>query len=149
MVTGTKVDLTVFRDPDVLWLAMGVTMLAVLGKLIGGGLASMGLPVRSALVVGTGMVPCGEVGLVAASIGAGMGAISGGTFSAVVFMSLATTLIAPPMLMFLYRGRRGKVESMAHPGKTRRIPNRKSTMQSRRYSAVLKRRSTSNANIQI
>lgn len=122
VVTGTKVDLTVFRDPEVLWLAMGVTVLAVLGKLIGGGLASIGLPIRSALVVGTGMVPRGEVGLVVASIGAGMGAISGGTFSAVVFMSLATTLIAPPMLMFLYRGSRGKVESMAHPGENTENP---------------------------
>lgn len=122
VVTGTKVDLTAFRDPEVVWLALGVTLLAILGKLIGGGLASIGLPLRSALVVGAGMVPRGEVGLVVASIGAGVGAISGGTFSAIVFMSLATTLIAPPMLMFLYRGRRVKAESTAHPAETTQNP---------------------------
>jgi len=83
---------------------VGVTALAIIGKLIGGGLASLGLPGRSAAIVGTGMVPRGEVGLVVASIGAGIGAISDDMFSVVVFMSIATTLLAPPALVWLYRG---------------------------------------------
>lgn len=110
VVTGTKVDLTVFRNPEVLGLAIGVTALAIIGKLFSGGLASIGLPFRSALVIGVGTVPRGEVGLVVASIGAGMGAISDDTFSAVVLMSLATTLLAPPILVRLYRGHHTMIE---------------------------------------
>ncbi|MFQ5351224.1 MAG: cation:proton antiporter, partial [Thermoanaerobaculia bacterium] len=104
VIIGTKVDLNAFTDTTVLAVALGVTGLAVLGKLIGGGLASAGMPARSAAIIGTGMVPRGEVGLVAASIGLGAGIISEDMFSVVVFMSIATTLLAPPVLVWLFRG---------------------------------------------
>jgi len=106
VIIGTKVDPGAFTDTTILAIALGVTALAVLGKLIGGGIASAGLPVRSAAIVGTGMVPRGEVGLVVASIGTGIGAISDDIFSVVVFMSIATTILAPPVLVWLYRGYR-------------------------------------------
>ncbi len=103
VVIGTKVDPAAFQDTEVLAIALGVTALAALGKLAGGGLASAGLPLRSAAIVGSGMVPRGEVGLVVASIGSGIGAISADMFSVVVFMSIATTILAPPALLWLYR----------------------------------------------
>ncbi len=105
VIIGTKVDPGAFRELDILAIAVGVTGLAVAGKLIGGMLASARLSMRSAAIVGAGMVPRGEVGLVAASIGSGIGAISGDMFAVVVFMSIATTIIAPPILAQLYRGR--------------------------------------------
>jgi len=51
-------------------------------------------------------IPRGEVGLVAAGIGSGIGAVSADMFSVVVFMSIATTILAPPVLVRLYRGYR-------------------------------------------
>ncbi|MGH9368127.1 MAG: cation:proton antiporter, partial [Thermoanaerobaculia bacterium] len=75
------------------------------GKLAGGIIGARGLPARNALIVGVGMVPRGEVGLVAAGIGAGIGAVSNDMFAVVVFMSIATTLVAPPLLSALYSGR--------------------------------------------
>jgi Kef-type K+ transport system membrane component KefB len=113
VVIGTKVDIGVFEDTTVLAVALGVTALAVLGKLIGGGLASLGLPPRSAAIIGVGMVPRGEVGLVAASVATGIGAISDDMFSVVVFMSIATTILAPPILVWLHRGYRFEVEEVA------------------------------------
>jgi Kef-type K+ transport system membrane component KefB len=113
VIIGTKVDPGAFTDPTVLAIALGVTALAVLGKLMGGGLASLGLSGRSAAIIGTGMVPRGEVGLVVASIGEGIGVISPDIFSAVVFMSIATTVIAPPVLVLLYRGYRFTAEEVA------------------------------------
>jgi Kef-type K+ transport system membrane component KefB len=112
VIIGTKVDPGAFMDTTILMVALGVTGLAVLGKLMGGGIASAGLPVRSAAIIGTGMVPRGEVGLVVASIGAGMGAISDDIFSVVVFMSIATTILAPPALVSLYRGYRFTAEDV-------------------------------------
>ena len=44
-------------------------------------------------------MPRGEVGLVAAGIGSGIGAVSGEMFVVVVFMSIATTVLAPPALV--------------------------------------------------
>jgi Kef-type K+ transport system membrane component KefB len=104
VIIGTSVDPAAFQDAEILAIALGVTALAIIGKLIGGGLASLGLPGRSAAIVGTGMVPRGEVGLVVASIGSGIGVISDDMFSVVVFMSVATTILAPPALVWLYRG---------------------------------------------
>jgi Kef-type K+ transport system membrane component KefB len=104
VVIGTKVDIGAFAEPDILIIALAVTALAAAGKLIGGGLASIGMPRRSAAIVGTGMIPRGEVGLVAASIGSGIGVISPDLFSVVVFMSIATTVLAPPVLVVLFRG---------------------------------------------
>ena len=64
-------------------------------------------------VVGWGMVPRGEVGLIFAAIGRELGAINEASFSAVVLMVILTTLITPPTL-----GRLLKlgIESGASPG---------------------------------
>jgi Kef-type K+ transport system membrane component KefB len=112
VIIGTKVDPEAFMDMTILPVALAVTALAAAGKLIGGGLASVGMPPRSAAIIGTGMIPRGEVGLVAASIGAGIGAISDDMFSVVVFMSIATTVLAPPILVSLFRGYRFTAEDV-------------------------------------
>lgn len=122
VIIGTKVDLSVFEDVEILGIALAVTALAVAGKLLGGGLAATGLPARSVGIIGTGMVPRGEVGLVVASIGSGLGAISGDMFSVVVFMSIATTLLAPPALVWLYRGYRFEAEEVTVAPEERPLP---------------------------
>lgn len=107
VVIGTKVDPDAFTDVEILGLSLAVTALAIVGKLLGGGLGAR-LPLRSSAIVGVGMVPRGEVGLVAAGIGSGIGAVSGDMFSVVVFMSIATTILAPPVLVRLYGGARAE-----------------------------------------
>ncbi|MBI4301561.1 MAG: cation:proton antiporter [Chloroflexi bacterium] len=123
VIIGTKVDLSAFRGAEILSIALGITALAIIGKLIGGGLASLGLPFRSVLIIGTGMSPRGEVGLVVASIGSGIGVISNDIFSVVVFMSLVTTLLAPPVLVALYRGRRSRMTGEVTSRESRPSPN--------------------------
>jgi Kef-type K+ transport system membrane component KefB len=108
VVTGAEVNLAVFGDPGVLALAAVLTLLAVAGKLLGGGIGAWGAvrgypPVRSAAIVGVGMVPRGEVGLIIAGIGRAQGVIPDAIFSALIIMSIATTLLAPPVLKWLYR----------------------------------------------
>jgi len=57
---------------------------------------------REMAQVGIGMVPRGEVGIVVAQIGLGLAAISEQFFASVVFMAVATTLIAPPLIKYLF-----------------------------------------------
>ena len=57
-----------------------------------------------ALRIGLGMMPRGEVGMVVAQVGLGMGIIQRNAYAVVVFMAVATTLIAPPLLRLAYRG---------------------------------------------
>jgi Kef-type K+ transport system membrane component KefB len=108
VVTGAEVNLAVFADPSVLALAAALTLLAVLGKVLGGGIAAWGAsggyaPLRSAAIVGVGMVPRGEVGLIIAGIGRAQGVIPDPVFSALIIMSITTTLVAPPVLKWLYQ----------------------------------------------
>jgi Kef-type K+ transport system membrane component KefB len=98
VVMGTQVDLHVFTEFNLVGAALVLTVFAVLGKLLGCGLGAWGLGWKEASVVGVGMVPRGEVGMIVASIGLGMGVISTGLYSIVIFMVIATTLLTPPVL---------------------------------------------------
>jgi Kef-type K+ transport system membrane component KefB len=84
---------------------MGVLAVAVVGKLLGCGGAAWGMGPRSALIVGVGMVPRGEVGILVASIGLSRGIIGDDLYSVVIAMSVLTTLIVPPVLAALFKGR--------------------------------------------
>ena len=73
-------------------------------KFVGCGLGAIRLGGTEALRVGVGMIPRGEVGVVVAQLGLGMGAISPMIYSVVVFMSVATTMIAPPLIKLAFAG---------------------------------------------
>jgi Kef-type K+ transport system membrane component KefB len=98
VVMGTQVDLSVFTEVDLIQAALMLTIFAVLGKLIGCGLGGITLGLKEASVVGVGMVPRGEVGMIVASIGLGMGVISTDLYAIVIFMVIVTTLLTPPIL---------------------------------------------------
>jgi Kef-type K+ transport system membrane component KefB len=50
------------------------------------------------LAVGFGMMPRGEVGLIFAGIGRGIGVVDEGLFSAIVLLVMVTTVLAPILL---------------------------------------------------
>ncbi len=95
VLMGIQVKLETFADWQVLMMATGLLLAAVLGKVIAGIGARRGL---HRLAIGVGMLPRGEVGLVFASIGKSLGVIDSAMFSAVVLMVIITTLITPPLL---------------------------------------------------
>lgn len=99
---GMQLDLAVFREMSVVVLAIVITVAAVITKFVGCGLGGWGMTKREMAQVGVGMVPRGEVGIVVAQIGLGLGVISGHFFAAVLFMAVATTLIAPPLIKLAY-----------------------------------------------
>ena len=87
---------------SVVVLAVIVTLVAVVTKFVGCGLGAWGMSRREMAQIGAGMVPRGEVGIVVAQIGLGMAVISEQFFASVLFMAVATTLIAPPFIKILY-----------------------------------------------
>jgi Kef-type K+ transport system membrane component KefB len=104
VLTGAQVDWRLFLDGGIMGIALAVTVLALLGKVVGCGAAVLGLGGRSAAIIGVGMAPRGEVGLIVASLGLSLGAIPAEIFSVVVIMSILTTLMVPPILRALYAG---------------------------------------------
>lgn len=95
---GLNFDVQSFRQPAVLMLALVVLVAAALSKLAGCGLGAWTLGRRGMLQVGAGMIPRGEVGMVVAQLGMGLGIISRPIYSVVVFMAVLTTMMAPPLL---------------------------------------------------
>ena len=105
---GIQVQLDSFNS--VLWIGLGLTALAIVTKIIGCGLGARSLGKKSAIIVGVGMAPRGEVGLIVATIGLGMGQVTNAIYSIVVFMSLATTIAAPAMLTYAFKAKFKKKE---------------------------------------
>lgn len=99
---GLQLRLEIFRSRSVILLALLVTLIAVITKLVACGLGAWGLGWRRAGQVGMGMVPRGEVGIVVAQIGLGLAVIDQALYGVVLAMAVATTLIAPPFLRILY-----------------------------------------------
>src|SRR5207244_5400338 len=95
---GLHVDLSAFANPRTAVLALVILAAAVVSKFIGCGLGALGMGKADALRVGVGMIPRGEVGMVVAQIGLGFGILSRSSYGGVVFMSVATTSVAPPLL---------------------------------------------------
>lgn len=110
VVIGTQLDWRLFLDPSVLEITVLVTVLAVASKVAGCSMASLGLPGRSVAIISVGMVPRGEVGLIIAGLGLSIGALPGSVFSAVIGMSILTTVITPPALRMLYGEGKRRVE---------------------------------------
>jgi Kef-type K+ transport system membrane component KefB len=102
VITGSRVDWRLIFDLNVLGLALTVTALAIIGKVLGCGIGGVGKGARSMAIIGIGMAPRGEVGLIVANVGQSIGVIPDVMFSTVVIMSLLTTLVVPPILTMLY-----------------------------------------------
>ena len=100
VLTGMQVDLSVLADPKVVGVALGVTAAAVIGKLVAGFAAGKE---KNPWLVGWGMVPRGEVGLIFAMVGKKLGVMSEEMFSVIVIMVILTTLLTPPILTLLLR----------------------------------------------
>ncbi|HEU0185749.1 MAG TPA: cation:proton antiporter [Blastocatellia bacterium] len=100
---GMQVKLDALLSRNTIILAVIVTILAVLSKLIGCGLAAWPLGKKKAMQIGMGMVPRGEVGVIVAQIGLSLNAVDAAAYGVVLFMAVATTLIAPPFLARLLR----------------------------------------------
>jgi len=98
---GAKVNLGDLGSASGLSTLLVITLLAIAGKVLGCGEGAASLGRKSALIVGVGMVPRGEVGIIVASLGHQAGVFSGTRYTLIIAMSLLTSVIAPPALSAL------------------------------------------------
>ncbi len=102
---GASVNLTLL-DPTTpsargtLGVAAALIVIAIVGKLAAGWAAPWARFRR--VVVGVGMVPRGEVGLIFADIGRRSGVLGDEVFGAVLLTVMVTTFVAPPALKALF-----------------------------------------------
>lgn len=98
---GTLVNVSTFLDPVVLAMAAALTGIALATKAVAG-YAVSGASLRRP-VIGAGMIPRGEVGIIFAGFGLTLGVIQEELYSAILVMVVLTTLVAPPLLKHLLR----------------------------------------------
>jgi len=95
MLVGVQVKLETFLDLNVLGLSVVFVIVAIIGKLVSG----LGAARKDdRWLIGIGMIPRGEVGLVFTSIGKTLGVISDQVFSALVLMVILTTILTPLLM---------------------------------------------------
>jgi Kef-type K+ transport system membrane component KefB len=95
---GLQLVPAAYNDGRTIALLALVTALAVVTKFAGAWLGGRSLGGREATIVGVGMIPRGEVGVVIAGVALAEEAVSQEFFAIVVGMSVLTTLLAPPVL---------------------------------------------------
>ena len=99
IMTGIQVNLETLSDVKILGVALAITAVAFIGKLVSGLFAGN----VNKWIVGWGMAPRGEVGLIFAMIGKELGVVTEEMFSVVIIMVILTTLLTPPILSYLLR----------------------------------------------
>ncbi len=99
IITGFMVEITTLFNIETVIIAICITLIAVLGKVIAGYI----IPKANNLVIGFGMVPRGEVGLIFATIGKGLGVVSDQVFSVIIVTIILTTIIGPIVLQYLLK----------------------------------------------
>ncbi|MCQ2078727.1 MAG: cation:proton antiporter [archaeon] len=116
---GMQVDVSTLGDMTVIITVIVVLIIALISKYLGCGLGAKlgerGLSRDSFNIIGIGMIPRGEVGIIVASIGLGImvegaPALSPQLYSVIVIMAVATTIIAPPLLSRTYRKKYPEVD---------------------------------------
>jgi Na+:H+ antiporter len=100
---GLRLDVFAFANRHTLLLVAVIVIAAIASKAVGCGLGALRLGRADSIRIGFGMVPRGEVGMVVAQIGVGLGVIEKPVYAVVVAMAVLTTLIAPPLLKYAYR----------------------------------------------
>jgi Kef-type K+ transport system membrane component KefB/nucleotide-binding universal stress UspA family protein len=99
-LAGVGTDLSVFKDPSLIWLALIVVAIASVGKFAGAFLGGRmgGLTLRESLALGCGMNARGSTEVIVATIGLASGVLSETLYTVIVAMAVITTTAMPPTL---------------------------------------------------
>lgn len=105
--TGLRTNIGLLASTELWVMAAAVTVVAVVGKCLGCGLASRwgGLSWRESAAVAVMMNTRALMGLIAINVGRELGVITETVFCMLVIMAIATTIITAPLLRMLIPGK--------------------------------------------
>ena len=99
---GLNFDVGIFRSRSTVLMSLVILIAAVATKVAGCGLATLSNGWQTSLRVGVGMIPRGEVAMVAAQLGLSMLILSPAVYSVIVFVVVASALLTPPLLKMAF-----------------------------------------------
>lgn len=99
---GLHVNLTLLKDPKLLAIAIAVTLIACISKVLGSFLGGMVLKLNpyESLSIGFGTNARGAMGLIVGILGFSLGILTVDLFTVLVLMSIVSTAIAPVFLHY-------------------------------------------------
>ena len=91
---------------NLVWFTIAVVLIALATKVVGCGLGAKicHYTGKESLQIGVGMISRGEVALIVAQKGAGLGLIDEKFFVPIIIMVVFTTVITPVLLKFVFKG---------------------------------------------
>ena len=109
---GVRADLSSLADPVVLGWGLAVFVAACAAKFVGAfaGARVAGLHPLEGLALGAALNARGAVGLVVATVGLGAGVLNQASYTIVVLIAMATSMMAPPALRAIVRRWHGTEE---------------------------------------
>lgn len=111
-LAGLRADLTALADPTVAAWAVIVLAIASVSKFAGSmaGARLAGLPTREGIALGTGLNARGALEIVIATVGLSLGVLNQRSYTIVVLMAIATSMMAAPLLRRVMRDWKGSPE---------------------------------------
>jgi len=103
VMMGAHLDPRIFLNPRILVLTLVITAVAVVSKILGAALATWKEEWKVRIQTGVCMVARGEVGIIVALVGISLHTITQELYSLVLGMSLLTTIVAPPLIVWAFR----------------------------------------------
>ncbi len=109
---GLRVDLGLLADPETLMWALVVLAAASASKFVGSliGAGASGLSLREGAALGVGLNARGALEIVIATVGLSLGVLNERSYTVVVLMAMATSMLAPPLLRRVLGGWQGDPE---------------------------------------
>ena len=111
---GLQVDLGLLADGEVLLWAAIVIAVASLSKFFGAAIGGriVGLANREGAALGIGLNARGALEIVIATVGLSLGVLNQTSYTIIVLMAMATSMMAPPMLRAVLKGWSGSTEEV-------------------------------------
>ncbi|MDH4271411.1 MAG: cation:proton antiporter [Candidatus Aminicenantes bacterium] len=106
VMMGAHLDPRAFLKPSLLLVVVFISFLAVASKMIGAALGSWKESWRVRIQTGICMIPRGEVGIIVGLVGLSLHTITREAYTAVLGISLLTTIITPPLIIMAFRQER-------------------------------------------
>jgi Kef-type K+ transport system membrane component KefB len=120
---GLRVDLGLLGDPQVLAWGVAVVLAASASKAGGAYLGARfaGLPRREGLALGVGLNARGAIEIVVATVGLSLAVLNPKSYTLVVLMAMATSMMAPPLLRRVLHDWPGDEEEQARLTRERQL----------------------------
>ncbi len=102
---GLEANLVLLRQPQTLLVFAALVVVGAVAKFVGSylGAAAGRLPLMERIALGVGLNGRGTVQVIAGTVGLAAGILNTGTYTAIVAMSLVTSIATPPLLRRVVR----------------------------------------------